>query len=103
MVYTPILYIVKVSTLYQAIQAKVIWTLATFFIFSCSLTVSENTAKKIVISPNFLVWKFCGKARFRIVLGDLPEAVPFHKISTPGNLVEYGIFRSGIFKVFDVP
>ena len=30
-----------------------------------SLRVSVNyTAKNPVISPNFLVWKFCGKAQF---------------------------------------
>ena len=34
-------------------------------------TFSQNgiTAKNIVISPNFLVWKFCGKAQFRHSFG----------------------------------
>ena len=36
------------------------------------------TAKISVISPYFLVWKFCGKGQF-------PETVPFHKISTQEN------------------
>ena len=36
------------------------------------------TAKISVISPNFLVWKFCGKGQFA-------ETVPFRKISTPEN------------------
>ena len=26
--------------------------------------LSQYTAKNTVISPNFLVWKFCGKAQF---------------------------------------
>ena len=40
-----------------------------------SISLDDITVKNIVISPNFLVWKFCGKAEF----------VSFHKISTPGN------------------
>ena len=28
------------------------------------LQPKTNTAKNIVVSPNFLVWKFCGKAQF---------------------------------------
>ena len=36
------------------------------------------TVQNTIISPNFLVWKFCGKAQFA-------ETVPFYKISTPGN------------------
>ena len=28
------------------------------------LDVSHETAKNIVISPDFLVWKFCGNAQF---------------------------------------
>ena len=47
------------------------------------------TAKNTVISPNFLVWKFCGKAQFLHSFGrfarNYAETVPFHKISTPGN------------------
>ena len=27
-------------------------------------STASNTAKNIVISPDFLVWKFCGKAQF---------------------------------------
>ena len=37
------------------------------------------TAKNTVISPNFLVWKFCGKGQFP------REFLANHKISTPGN------------------
>ena len=40
-------------------------------------------AKNTVIPPNFLAWKFCGKAQFPHSFGS--ETVPFHKISTPGN------------------
>ena len=47
------------------------------------------TAKNTVISHNFLVCKFCGKAElpysFGQIAGNYTEIVPFHKISTPGN------------------
>ena len=29
----------------------------------------SNTAKKTVISPNFLVWKFCGKEQLLHIFG----------------------------------
>ena len=49
------------------------------------LPLQKNTE----ISPNFLVWKFCGKAQFSHSFGQFAqnyaETVPFHKISTPGN------------------
>ena len=49
----------------------------------------EYTAKNIVISPNFLVWKFRGKAQFPHSFVRIPrkyaETVSFHKVSTPGN------------------
>ena len=45
--------------------------------------------KNTVISPNFLAWKFCGKAQFlhsfEQFAQNYAETVPFHKISTPGN------------------
>ena len=45
-------------------------------------------AKKPVISPNFLVWKFCGKAQFPHNFGRFArnhaETAPFHIICTPG-------------------
>ena len=51
-----------------------------------------NIAKNIVISPNFLVWKFCGKEQFPHSFGrfarNYTETVPFHKISTPRNQVK---------------
>ena len=53
-----------------------------------NMTVIYAT-KNIVTSPTFLVWKFCGKAKFRHSFGPLArnykETVPFHKISTLGN------------------
>ena len=43
------------------------------------------TEKNIVISPNFLVWKFCGKTEFPHSFGRIArtyaETVPFHKIT----------------------
>ena len=48
-----------------------------------------NTAKNTVVSPNFQVWKFCGKAQFPHSFGQITrnyaETMPFHKISMPGN------------------
>ena len=47
------------------------------------------TTKNTVITPNFIVWKFCGKAQFPHSFGrfarNYAETMPFHKISTPGN------------------
>ena len=47
------------------------------------------TAQNTVISPNFLVWKFCEKAQFPHSFGQFArnytETAPFHKISAPGN------------------
>ena len=55
-----------------------------------------STAKNIVISPDFLVWKFCGMAQFPHSFGRLArnyaETVPFHKISTSGNQVKLRYF-----------
>ena len=49
------------------------------------------TAKNTVISSNFLVWKFCGKAQFRIAQ-NYAETVPFYEIFTQGNLVKLVYF-----------
>ena len=53
------------------------------------LIIVLNTAKNTVISPNFLVWKFCVKAQFQHTFGRIAqnyaETVLLHKISTPGN------------------
>ena len=40
---------------------------------------------------------------FRIVSGELPLTVPFHKISTPGIRRNYGIFYSFAFHELQVP
>ena len=44
---------------------------------------------KTEISPNFLGWKFCGKAQFphslRLFARNSAETASFHKIFTPGN------------------
>ena len=53
---------------------------------------STLTAKNTVISPNFLVWEFCGKAQFPHITRIYTETVPYHKISTPGNSVKLGYF-----------
>ena len=43
--------------------------------------------KNTVISPNFLVWKFCGKAQFLQGFAQFTQnyMVLFHKISTTGK------------------
>ena len=55
-----------------------------------------NTAKNTVISPDSLVWKFCGKGQFPHSFGRIArnyaETVPFPKISTPGNQVKLQYF-----------
>ena len=56
------------------------------FYFSVPFT---STEKNTVISPNFLVWKFCRSAQFGYSFGRFngkyAETVSFHKILTPGN------------------
>ena len=44
------------------------------------------TAKNTVISPNFLMWKFCLKAQFPHSARNYAEIVPFHNISTLGEI-----------------
>ena len=50
---------------------------------------SGDTAKNTAISPNFLVWRFCGKAQSQHSFGQIArnyvETVPFHKVSKPGH------------------
>ena len=52
-----------------------------------TLSTILYTAKNTVISPNFMVWKFFGKAQFPHSFGRIArnyaETVLFHKISTP--------------------
>ena len=53
------------------------------------MDLNTSTGKNTVISPNFLVWKFCGKAQFLHSFGPFArnhaETVPLCKISTPAN------------------
>ena len=60
------------------------------------------TAENTVVSPNFLVWKFCGKAQFLHNFGrftqNYAETVPFHKIPHHEIRWNYGIFRSVAYK-----
>ena len=68
-----------------------------------------NTMKNTVISPNFLVQKFCGKAQFPYSFGRIAqnyaETVHFHKISTTGNQVKLQYFsqRQEIMKYQENP
>ena len=54
-----------------------------------------DTAKSTIISPNFLLWKFCGSAQFPQsfwrITRNYEETVPFRKISIPEN---DGVLRS---------
>ena len=54
------------------------------------------TAKNSVISPNFLVCKFCVKTNFPHSFGQIAEknaeTVTFHKISAPGNKAKLRYF-----------
>ena len=57
--------------------------------------------KNTVISPNFLVWKLCGKTQFPQSFGRIArnyaETVPFHKTFTRRNQVKLWYFCSGLF------
>ena len=54
--------------------------------------IETSLRKNAVISPNFLVWKFCGKAQFplsfRRLAQNYVETMSVHKISTTGNYVK---------------
>ena len=54
--------------------------------------LETNTTRNTVISPNFLLWKFCEKAQFLHSFGwfvqNYTETVPFHKTSARGKLGE---------------
>ena len=58
----------------------------------CFKISRHSHCENSVISPNFLVWKFCGKAHFPHSFGlfarNYEETVFFHKISTPGSQVK---------------
>ena len=52
---------------------------------TCVQLAEKGTLVRIIISPNFLVWKFCGKAQllhsFRQITRNSAETMPFDKIS----------------------
>ena len=59
--------------------------------------LKTHNAKNTVNSPDFLVWKYCGKAspktiRPKLFAQNYAETVPFHKISAPGNQVKLRYF-----------
>ena len=102
---------------YQLIN--LVWLSFDFFSFSWSLTICFSvtlyscmcscstkciTTKNTVISPDFLVWKFCGKAQFPHsfdrIAGNYTETVLFRKISTPGNQVKLQYFSQCILFIF---
>ena len=61
-----------------------------------------DTGKNTIISPAFLVWKFCGKAQFshtciHVISGD---SLPFRKISTPRNQVKLRYFSQCDDQIF---
>ena len=76
--------------------------MAGFKLFRCSFKNMQDipislidesfTGKNTVISTDFLVWKFCGKAQFPHSFGpfvrNYAETVPFRKIFTPWNQVK---------------
>ena len=71
-------------------QANTVFQLLAFY---CKLTLPFSniysngiTTKNTVISPNFLVQKFCGKAQFSYSFGQF----------APGNQGKLGIFRSDL-------
>ena len=72
------------------------WRLFSFETLRCgtywrnALTRGWHTKKNTVISPGFLVLKFCGKAQFPHSFGWF--AVSFRKISTPWNQVKLRYF-----------
>ena len=69
-------------------------------LFKCTL-FCVLTAKNAVTSPEFLVWKFCGKAQFPRSFGwfarNYAETVPFRKISTPENQMKLQYFLQWLY------
>ena len=57
---------------------------------------TQTLLKNTVISPHFLVWTLCGKAQFQHSFGrftrNYVETVPFHKISSPEDLMKLQYF-----------
>ena len=53
---------------------------------------SATTAKNTVISPNFLVWKFCGKAQFPHSFGRITFPQNFHTRKLGENTIFYTVY-----------
>ena len=89
------------------LRLKSMWFFASIlFLFqewNLRLLFYNVTAKNTVISPDFPVWKFCGKAQFlhscRRFARNYAETVPFHKISTPGNKVKLRYFLQRVLQI----
>ena len=77
------------SKKYIIIRMDVVFLKKQSFLDSVLLCIKKLIAKNTVISPSFLVWKFCVKVQFPHSFGRLArnsaETVPLHKISTPGH------------------
>ena len=63
----------------------------------CSVKIAPSyITKNTVISPEFLVWKFCGKVQFPHSFGrivrNFAETMLFREISTPGNQMKLRYF-----------
>ena len=55
------------------------------------------TVKNTVVSPDFLVWKFCGKAKFPHSFGDSPETM--QKLCLSAKFLHQEIrWNNGIFR-----
>ena len=68
---------------------------------TCRINIARDStilATNTEISPNFLVWKFCGNAQLPQSFGGIArnagEATHFHKISTQGNWVKFWYFTA---------
>ena len=97
-VYTLILRVLPVVTLVESYSP--VLKISGFFFCDDISPIPEsrmansslsNTVKNTAISPNFLVWKFCGKAQFLQSFGrfarNYGETVPFHKILLSGKII----------------
>ena len=86
------------------VQICKFWFTSNFWIFPEHpwLLLLIYTAKSTVISPDFLVWRFCGKAQFPHSFGRFARSyvvtVPYCKISTPGNQVKIRNFSQCYLK-----
>ena len=76
----------------------------TFFshnLIKAILCIMTTYWKKSIISPNFMVWKFCGKAQFLLSFGNLSEAMQKLCLSTkfPHQKIigHYNIFCSNFY------